>query len=35
MIQKAGPTETPQGLMKLGSVTAAGTEPSEMRLVAV
>ena len=32
-IQMAGPTETPQGLMSVGSVTAAGTEPSETMLV--
>ena len=29
-IQNSGPMETPQGLMRVGSVARAGTEPSEM-----
>src|ERR1700722_6959232 len=35
-IQMAGPTETPQGLISVGSVTSAGTDPgppSEIMLV--
>src|SRR5262249_19194812 len=27
------PSETPQGFLRLGSMTSAGTEPSETRLV--
>jgi hypothetical protein len=32
-IQNAAPMETPHGLMRVGSVFCAGTEPSEMMLV--